>query len=95
MFYVDIIYFDTCKHLIQKYTLTVIFNHELNMTIMTFIYLFSFTYLQMGETRTEIQKDYRARKKLKFGRKYLDKEYNRVKQYYVPAAELTKSQLKI
>ena len=62
---------------------------------MTFIYLFSFIYLQMGKTRAEIQKDYRERKKLKFGREYLDKENNRVKQYFVPAAEFTKSQLKI
>ena len=42
--YVEIIYFDTCKHLIKKYTLTVIFNHELNMTIITFIYFLLFIY---------------------------------------------------
>ena len=49
----------------------------------------------MGKTRAEIQKDYRERKQLKFGREYLDKENNRVKQYFVPAAELTKSQLQL
>ena len=45
-------------------------------------------------SRAEIQKEYRRRKKLKDGEAYMEKERLRVKQYYIPAEELSESQLK-
>ncbi|CAC5416240.1 unnamed protein product [Mytilus coruscus] len=42
----------------------------------------------MAKSRSQIQKEYRERKKLKEGKSYLKKESARVIKYYVPAAEL-------
>lgn len=48
----------------------------------------------MGKSRAEIQRSYRQRKKLKEGKKYLEKESERVKKYYKPTTELTPQALK-
>jgi len=48
----------------------------------------------MGKTQAEIQKAYRERKKLKEGSKYLEKESQRVKAYYVPTANLKRKDAK-
>lgn len=42
----------------------------------------------MAKSRSQIQKEYRERKKLKEGKSYLKKESTRVLKYYVPANEL-------
>ncbi|KAJ8301685.1 hypothetical protein KUTeg_020672 [Tegillarca granosa] len=48
----------------------------------------------MGKSRAEIQRSYRERQKLKEGKKYLEKESERVKKYYKPPTELTPQALK-
>ena len=42
----------------------------------------------MGKSRAEIQREYRARQKEKLGEQYYTRETERVKRYYVPAADL-------
>ena len=48
----------------------------------------------MGTMQAEIQKAYRERKKLKEGSKYLEKETQSVKAYYVPTAKLKRKDAK-
>jgi len=47
----------------------------------------------MAKSRSQIQKEYRERKKLKEGDGYLKKETERVKRYYVPTSELSDRKL--
>ena len=42
----------------------------------------------MAKSRSQVQKEYREREKLKEGKSYLKKELTRVLKYYVPANEL-------
>ena len=48
----------------------------------------------MGKSRAEIQREYRERKKKKEGILFLQKERDRVRKYYIPSKELTKSERK-
>ena len=50
-------------------------------------------YFRMGKTRAEIQKEYRERKKL-LDPSYTEKERKRKKDAYIPAAQLSATQLK-
>lgn len=48
----------------------------------------------MGKTRAEIQREYRERKKVKLGEDYHKAERERVRKYYIPAAELSNKKRK-
>ncbi|XP_060565544.1 uncharacterized protein LOC132724624 [Ruditapes philippinarum] len=48
----------------------------------------------MGKTRAEIQREYRERKKAKLGEEFMKKERERVRNYYVPASELSNKKRK-
>ena len=53
-----------------------------------------FSQFQTGKTRAGIQKEYRARKKAKLGEAYFQKEREKVRNFYIPAQELSQKKRK-
>ena len=51
-----------------------------------------FNFRKMGESRAQIQREYRERKKAELGQDYYQKERQRIKKYYVPTSNLSKPQ---